>query len=83
MGRHTWSDLIERVAKYILSANGTVVLVMSMKNMSFLLTPTLEVDVANIAVCLGNFYQNLLRCNALCGHNEALGPATIGLPGMD
>ena len=51
--------------------------------MSFLQAPTLEVDVANVAVWLGNFYQNLLGCNVLCGHNEALGPATIGLPGMD
>ena len=38
--------------------------------------PTLELDVANVAICLGNFYQGLLGCDLLCGHNEALGAAT-------
>ena len=29
--------------------------------------------MANVTVCLGDFYQGLLGCNMLCGHNEALG----------
>ena len=51
--------------------------------MTLLLAPTLEVDVSNVAVCLGDFYQGLLGCNLLYGHNEALGAATISLPGPD
>ena len=51
--------------------------------MTLLLVPTLEIDVANVAICLGNFYQGLLRCDLLCRHNEALGAATITLPGPD
>ena len=44
---------------------------------------SLELDVANIAIFLGNFYQGLLGCDLLCGHNEVLGMATITLPGLD
>ena len=51
--------------------------------MTLLLAPTLEIDVSNVAVCLGNFYQGLLRCDLLRGHNEALSAATISLPGPD
>ena len=51
--------------------------------MTLLLVPTLELDVASIAICLGNFYQGLLGCDLLCGYNEALGTATITLPRLD
>ena len=51
--------------------------------MSLLLAPTLEVDMANIAICLGDFYQGLLGCDLLCRYNEVLGAATITLPGLD
>ena len=54
-----------------------------MTTMTLLLAPTLELDVANVAVCLGNFYQELLGCDLLWGHNEALNAATITLPGPD
>ena len=37
----------------------------------------------NVAVCSGDFYQGLLGCDLLCGHVEALGAATISLPGLD
>ena len=46
-----------------------------------LLTPTLEVDVANVAIILGDLYQGLSGCGVLYGHNEALGIATAALPG--
>ena len=49
---------------------------------SVLLEATLKVDIANVAVCLGDFYQGLLGCHVLCRHNEALGPAIITLPGQ-
>ena len=46
----------EKVAKYILGAKATVVEIVSMTSISLLLTPTLEMDMANVAVCSGNFY---------------------------
>ena len=51
--------------------------------MSLLLAPTLEVDVANVSMCLSDFYQSLLGYNLLCKHNEALSVATISLPRLD
>ena len=56
---------------------------MGTTSMTLLLAPTLETEVANVAVCLGDFYQGLLRCDLLCGHNEALSAATITLPRLD
>ena len=50
---------------------------MGMTRISLLLLPTLEVDMANVAVNLCDFYQGLLGCDVLCRHNKALGPATI------
>ena len=73
----------EKVSEYILGANGTVVKIVGMSSMTLLLAPNLEIDVANVTICLGNFYQGLLGCDLLCGHNEALGTATITLPGPD
>ena len=73
----------EKAAEYISGANGTIVKIVGMISMTLLLAPTLEIDVSNIAVCLGNFYQALLRCDLLCGHNEALGATTISLPRPD
>ena len=43
----------------------------------------LELDVANVAIYLGNLYQGLLGYDLLCHHNEALGTATITWPGPD
>ena len=51
--------------------------------MILLLAPTLEIDVANVAICSGYFYQGLLGCDLLCGHNEVLGATTISLPRPD
>ena len=73
----------EKVAKYILGANGTAVKIIGTTSITLLLAPTLEVDVSNVAVCSGDFYQGLFGCNLLCRHNEALSAATISLPGPD
>ena len=51
--------------------------------MTLFLAPILELDVANVAICLGNFYQGMLGCDLLCGHNEAISTDTIILPKLD
>ena len=51
--------------------------------MTLLLAPTLELDVANITVCLADFHQSLLGCNLLCGNNKVLSMDTITLPRLD
>ena len=73
----------EKAAEYILGTNGTAVKIVGMTSMTLLMAPTLEIDVANVAVCSGDSYQGLLGCNLLCGHNKALGAATITLPRLD
>ena len=73
----------EKAAESILGTNGTVVKIVGMTSMTLLLAPTLEIDVSNVAICLGNFYQGLLGCILLCRHNKALGATTISLPGLD
>ena len=73
----------EKAAESILGTNGTVVKIVGMTSMTLLLVPTLEIDVSNVAICLGNFYQGLLGCIPLCRHNKALGATTISLPGLD
>ena len=83
-----WADahgltMKEKAAEYILGANRTAVKIVGMTSMTLLLVPTLEIDVANVAVCSGDFYQGLLGCDLLCKHNEALGATTISLPGLD
>ena len=83
-----WADahglpVRERAAEYILGANGTTVKIVGTTSMTLLVVPTLEIDVSNVAVYSGNFYQGLLGCDLLCGHNEALGTTTISLPGTD
>ena len=60
-----------------------VVKIVGTTSMILLLVSTLELDVANVTICLGNFYQGLLECNLLCGHNKVLATATITLPGPD
>ena len=69
----------EKVAEYISGANRTVVKIVGTTSMTLLLAPTLEIDVANVTICLGDFYQGLFGCNLLCGHKKALSTATITL----
>ena len=81
-----WADahgltMKEKAAKYISGTNSMVVKIVGTISMTLLLAPTLELDVANVVICLGNFYQGMLGCDLLCGHNEVLGVATITLPG--
>ena len=83
-----WADahgltMREKVAEYISGANRMAVKIVGTTSMTLLLAPTLEVEVANISVCSGNFYQGLLGCDLLCRKNEALSAATITLPGPD
>ena len=83
-----WADadgltMEEKAAEYISGANGTAVKIVGTTSMTLSLAPTLELDVANIAIHSGNLYQGLLRCDLLCGHNEALGAATISLPRLN
>ena len=78
-----WLTMKEKAAEYISGANGTVVKIVVMASMILFLAPTLEIVVANVAICLGDFYQGLLRCDLLFRHNEALGTATITLPRLD
>ena len=73
----------EKVAEYISGTNRMVVEIVGTTSMTLLLAPTLKLDVVNIAVCLGDFYQGLLGCDLLCGHSKGLGMATITLPGPD
>ena len=73
----------EKVAEYISGANGTAVKIVVTTSMTLLLATTLEIDVANVAVCLGDFYQGLLGCDLLCRYNEVLSAATISLPWPD
>ena len=70
----------EKAAKYISGDNGIVVKILAMTSTTLLLVPTLELNVANVAICLGSFNQGLLGYNLLCRHNEALGTATITKP---
>ena len=83
-----WADthgltVKEKVAEYILGTNGMVVKIEGMTSTTLLLASTLELDAANVAACLGNFYQGLLGYDLLCGHNEVLTTATITFPGPD
>ena len=56
-----WADahgltMKEKAAEYISGTNGMVVKIVGMTSMTLLLAPTLELDVVNVAICLGNFY---------------------------
>ena len=56
-----WVDMYdllvkEKAAEYISGANGTSVRIVGMTSITFLLMPTLEMDMVNIAICLCDFY---------------------------
>ena len=83
-----WADahgltVKEKAAEYILGTDGIAVKIVGMTSMALLQAPTFEIDVKNIAICSGDFYQGLLGCDLLCGHKEALGAAIITLPRPD
>ncbi len=60
-------------------ASGQEVKVVGTTQMTLQLAPTLEIDVANVAVSEGSFYQALLGCELLEGKTGILGPATISM----
>ena len=61
-----------KVSEYISYANGMAIQVLGMTRMYILLMLTLDIEVTNVAVCLGDFYQNLLGCYMVYRHNKAL-----------
>ena len=82
-----WADahglaVKEKVAEYISGANVMSIKIVGTTSVTLLLVPMLELDVSKIAVYSGDFYQSLLGCDLLCGHNEVLGAATITLLGQ-
>ena len=72
----------EKAAEYISGTNGMAVKIVGMTSMTILLVLTLELDVANVAVCSGDFYKGLLGCDLLCGHKKALSATTVTLLGQ-
>ena len=73
----------EKASKHISGENSITVQIVGMSSMIVLLEPTIEVDMANVAICLANSYQGLLGCEVLLAYNEALSLATIALPTLD
>ena len=56
-----WADthsltIKEKADKYTSGTNGMVAKIIGTTSITLLLVPTLELDVANITVCSGNFY---------------------------
>ena len=62
-------------------ASGQSVEVVGTTQMTIQLTPTLEVDVNNVTVSSGDFYQGLLGCDLLKGKPGILGAATVIMEG--
>ena len=63
-----WADahsliVKEKAAEYISGTNRMVVKIVGTTSMTLLLALTLELDVTNITICSGNFYQGLLGCD--------------------
>ena len=65
----------------IRGAAGMAVEVVGLTSMTMQLSPTLEVDVTNVLVSAGEFYQALLGCDLLQGKSGVLGPAIITMKG--
>ena len=72
----------EKAAEYISGANGTVVNIIGTTSMTLLLVPTLEIDVANVAICSGNFYQGCLDMICFAGIMKCLAPPLSLCPGQ-
>ena len=65
-------------------ANGNPVQVIGTCSMTLLVVSTLELDLAGVNICSGDFYQALLGCDLLTGVEPLiLGPAMIHLPGTE
>ena len=65
----------------ITGASGSKVQIVGTTSFTVQLTPTLELDVAEVVVSDGDFYQCLLGMDILAGKPGVLGPATIHIGG--
>lgn len=65
----------------IRGAGGMELSVVGTTSMTLQLSATLEVDVTEVTVSAGSFYQGLLGCDILYGKPGILGPATVQLGG--
>lgn len=65
----------------IRGADGMEVSIIGTAAMTVQLSPTLEVDVANVTVSAGSFYQALLGCDLLYGKPGILGAAVVQMTG--
>ena len=69
----------------ITGANGSPVDMIGTCSMTVQLAPTLELDVGDVNVSSGDFYQALIGCDILGGLHtggaSVLGPAVIHMPG--
>ena len=69
----------------IMGANGAPVDMVGTCTMTVQLSPMLELDIGNINMSSGNFYQALIGCDILGGlhasRTAVLGPAVIHMPG--
>ena len=66
----------------IRGAGGATIPTAGSTSFTIQLTPTLEVDLANVVVAEGKSYQCLLGGDILGGKPGILGPATIYMPGL-
>ena len=68
----------------ITGTNGAPVDMVGMYTMTVQFSPTLELDIGDVNIFSGNFYQALIRCNILGGLHAVgaavLGPAVIHMP---
>ena len=67
----------EKASKNIFCVNGIAVQIVGMTNISMLLVPTLEVDLANVTIFLGDFYKGLLGYNIFVGTMRHLAPPPL------
>ena len=67
----------EGKALEVKGAGGSNITVLGVTAFTIQLTPTLELDLSNVAVSEGDFYQCLLGGDILGGKPGILGPATV------
>lgn len=64
----------------IKGAGGATIPTVGVAAFTLQLTPTLEIDLANVLVSEGSFYQCLIGGDILTGKQGILGPARIKMP---
>ena len=78
----TWAEahglkITEVQGVRIRGAAGQAIEVIGTTSFTAQLSPSLEIDVTDVAVSNGTFYQCLMGCDMLRGKSGILGPATI------